>query len=76
MSAATVIAFPVQTACPVCHRACGEDELSYCYTCEDKFCRHCSECSCDRVGAELADWIEWNRPNLFERARRWMMGCR
>jgi hypothetical protein len=50
MSAATVIAFPLQTACPVCRVACPPDALSTCYACEDQYCRHCSECSCDRGG--------------------------
>jgi hypothetical protein len=76
MSATAVIAFPAQTACPVCKRPCGEDELSSCYTCHDKFCQHCSECSCDRLAAMVADWIAWNRPTLFTRVRRWLKGWR
>jgi predicted sulfurtransferase len=52
---AKVIAFPVQTMCHVCKVPCGPDELSQCYECLEKFCRHCSECACDRVAAQLAD---------------------
>src|ERR1700737_3114730 len=74
MSTATIVAFPAQTACPVCKRSCGEDELSYCYPCHDQFCDQCSECSCDRLAVMVADWIEWNRPTLFFRVQRWLKG--
>jgi len=57
---ATVLSFPARTTCPCCGRACGEDELSECYTCGGKFCgsanRNCkSLCECDRLAAEFAE---------------------
>lgn len=54
---AYVIAFPVQVSCPVCHKPCSNEDLSECYTCSGKMCRHCSECECDRLAAKLADLI-------------------
>jgi hypothetical protein len=59
MSAA-VLNFPAAVTCQSCGRPCGEDELSECYACGDKFCgsarTNCkSICSCDRLAGYLAD---------------------
>jgi hypothetical protein len=79
MSAATIIAFPVQCACPVCHQPCSLADLSECYTCGDQYCRHCSECSCDRVAAELRDIMEEHkvsRPGRWEAVRFYVRSLR
>jgi hypothetical protein len=64
---ATVLAFPAQTACDVCGRACSEDDLGGCFTCDTRFCRNCHECECDKETAELADRLAELRPGLLTR---------
>jgi hypothetical protein len=70
---ATVISFPVQTKCPCCGRACGEDELSACYRCGEKFCgsakTNCrSICDCDRLADHLHAVRELrDKPGLLTR---------
>jgi hypothetical protein len=51
---ATVLAFPVQFSCPTCSRPCGEDELSDCLRCGQRYCSHDDwTCQCDRDAAEI-----------------------
>jgi len=49
-----VLAFPVQLACPTCGRPCGEDELSECTRCGQRYCQQDSwDCECDRTAREI-----------------------
>lgn len=51
---AKVLQFPVKHACPTCGRPCGEDELSECLRCGQKYCERDSwECQCDRTAREI-----------------------
>jgi len=72
---ATVLRFPVQTACQSCGRPCGEDELSACYTCGETFCgsakTNCkSICACDRMAADFALRVDIMKPGLLTRLWR------
>ena len=52
----TVLQFAVQHSCPTCGRACGEDELSECLRCGQRYCeRDTWECQCDRDAAEIIE---------------------
>jgi hypothetical protein len=54
MSSSNVLLFPVQLCCPTCQRPCGEDELSECLRCGQRYCKLDSwECECDRVAREI-----------------------
>ena len=59
---ATVIEMPATLRCDSCGRACGDDELSTCDWCGERFCgsakSNCkSECVCDRFAAHVAQLI-------------------
>ena len=48
MSSSTVLKFPVRFSCPTCQRPCGEDELSECLRCGQRYCSNDSwDCQCD-----------------------------
>jgi hypothetical protein len=66
---ATVIAFPVQTACETCQRPCGPDQLNTCNTCGQKMCGKCDRCRCDVLAAELLERALM-QPGLRRRIRR------
>jgi hypothetical protein len=70
--ATNVLSFPTQTTCPCCGRACGEEDLSECYTCGGKFCgstkSDCrSICECDRLAADFAERWKIMNPGLLRR---------
>jgi hypothetical protein len=54
--ATNVVAFPAQTNCPTCGRACSDEDLSECLRCGQQYCSRDSwECECDREAAEVID---------------------
>lgn len=54
--ASNVLAFPAQTICPTCERACSEEDLSECLRCGQQYCSEDSwECECDRQATEIVD---------------------
>lgn len=59
---AQLLAFPVQTSCPICKRPCGPDELAECSDCGDKFCGLCAWCSCDELAKDLAERMARLKP--------------
>jgi hypothetical protein len=49
-----LLQFPIQFSCPTCSRPCGEDELSECLRCGQRYCSQDSwEYQCDRDAAEM-----------------------
>ena len=56
MSSTNLLAFPAQITCDACGRACSEDDLSGCFTCDTRVCRNCLDrpCECDKAVADLA----------------------
>jgi hypothetical protein len=69
---AKILRFPVQHACPTCQRPCGEDELSQCLRCGQKWCQFdTGECECDRFAREMAQraqvWAEDERYKITGR---------
>lgn len=52
----TVLQFPIQLSCPTCGRACGDDELSECLRCGQRYCSNDEwTCQCDRDAVEIAE---------------------
>ena len=67
---ANILAFPIQTTCGVCGRACSEDDLGGCFTCGDTFCGKtgCKViCACDRLALDMADRLAELKPGLLRR---------
>ncbi len=53
---ATLLAFPVQHACPTCKRMCSPEELSECLGCGQQYCSKDSwECDCDRRARDIVE---------------------
>lgn len=53
---ASLLAFPVQFSCPTCKRPCGEDELSECLRCGQRYCSNDDwTCQCDRDAVEILE---------------------
>jgi hypothetical protein len=55
--------------CPCCKRLCLEEDMSECLDCGDFYCGRTgcpTQCSCDRLCAMVADWIEAHRPDTSE----------
>lgn len=72
--ATNVLAFPMAESCPVCKRQVAEGDLSECYECGARFCRHCHECDCDRAVQAIAKRMEelkQLKPGLL--ARLWKL---
>jgi len=50
-----VLPFIASVVCSNCGRACGDDELSECLRCGERYCECSWDCVCDQTAREIME---------------------